>query len=456
MKETNNAFHMLAKCNYEIFWKLKAYEWTAFLLGTGSSGTVSYILPTIPNRKADFTGEGVSIDYDWRVLSAQAVYDCDEVVFGTNMFPSGVPTTHHRLHPSATNTTTANFNFVSSAAQLSAADQNSYLYTHTNSNSPLGQTVATLTSGPHLGLPSSPISQYNTEIGAPLPPMSTEVLQPPPPPPLTGPHTWYSMTQQPVGCPGRGSMVAASPFVDEWSAPNTGSPLSASSPVSSLPPCALASAMPMHTSYGQPLQMGAYHPHGVHRADPYSEHLHHIPHHYHTHPYQNSGIIAQMNSEVTSVHPSPDSGLTASSDGTESPNAHHNDTSGMSTTPNGTVIKSENNTNGANRPQPARSPYEWMKKPSYQNQTNPSKCKTRTKDKYRVVYTDHQRLELEKEFHYSRYITIRRKSELASMLSLSERQVKIWFQNRRAKERKQAKKRDEVIRKDHHNNPIMF
>lgn len=50
--------------------------------------------------------------------------------------------------------------------------------------------------------------------------------------------------------------------------------------------------------------------------------------------------------------------------------------------------------------------------------------KTRTKDKYRVVYTDHQRLELEKEFHYSRYITIRRKAELATNLGLSERQVR--------------------------------
>ena len=53
--------------------------------------------------------------------------------------------------------------------------------------------------------------------------------------------------------------------------------------------------------------------------------------------------------------------------------------------------------------------------------------RTRTKDKYRVVYSDHQRLELEKEFHYSRYITIRRKSELAQGLSLTERQVIIFL-----------------------------
>ncbi|KAL8190956.1 UNVERIFIED_CONTAM: Homeobox protein CDX-2 [Gekko kuhli] len=55
----------------------------------------------------------------------------------------------------------------------------------------------------------------------------------------------------------------------------------------------------------------------------------------------------------------------------------------------------------------------------------PEVVKTRTKDKYRVVYTDHQRLELEKEFHYSRYITIRRKAELAATLGLSERQVRL-------------------------------
>ncbi|NXP37274.1 CDX4 protein, partial [Leiothrix lutea] len=81
--------------------------------------------------------------------------------------------------------------------------------------------------------------------------------------------------------------------------------------------------------------------------------------------------------------------------------------------------------------------YEWMRKTVQSTSTG----KTRTREKYRVVYTDHQRLELEKEFHYNRYITIRRKSELAANLRLSERQVKIWFQNRRAKERKLMKKK---------------
>ncbi|XP_068129252.1 homeobox protein CDX-1 isoform X2 [Hyperolius riggenbachi] len=87
-----------------------------------------------------------------------------------------------------------------------------------------------------------------------------------------------------------------------------------------------------------------------------------------------------------------------------------------------------------------RNPYEWMRRSGVPT-ANPTNGKTRTKDKYRVVYTDHQRLELEKEFHYSRYITIRRKAELAATLSLTERQVKIWFQNRRAKERKVNKKK---------------
>ncbi|KAM3867211.1 homeobox protein CDX-1-like [Diretmus argenteus] len=97
-----------------------------------------------------------------------------------------------------------------------------------------------------------------------------------------------------------------------------------------------------------------------------------------------------------------------------------------------------------------RKSYEWVR---HSGHPSASGRMTRTKDKYRVVYTDHQRLELEKEFQYSRYITIRRKTELSLALSLTERQVKIWFQNRRAKERKLSKKKLQLSQQASTNTP---
>ena len=85
-----------------------------------------------------------------------------------------------------------------------------------------------------------------------------------------------------------------------------------------------------------------------------------------------------------------------------------------------------------------RTPAGGVTKPTTTDDGECRLLRQRTKRRPRVLFSQAQIYELERRFTQQRYLSAPDREQLASVLKLTSQQVKIWFQNRRYKMKRQS------------------